>query len=245
MSFEMVTPKVLWPKQGAFSDLYFTGQAPKRSAQPDFSFESAIPSLGAAAAPPKVAWSKRLAVNRNAAPAVSSGGIVVPANWVASATNVPIIARFPAEEVVTHLYDADQTVTQPNKLGQVIPGIKVDASTTRQNGVNTHHLHRQGQNEADVQATRREITVPLARSVTFTDMIPSNLHAFVIGAKGKNIKSITYQTGARIKYPNRIPLPLPRLGSGRPGLQNEKRIPFTIDPGHRRRAPQQDYRLSE
>ncbi|KAE8214351.1 hypothetical protein CF327_g2221 [Tilletia walkeri] len=211
-----------------------SAQAPKRSAQPDFSSESAFPSLGAAAAPPKGSWSKKLAVNRNAAPASSSGGAAASANWASSAATVPVIARSSAQEVFTIPYDAEQAATQPNKLGQVIqrvqtkyPGIKVDASTTRKNGVTTFVV--KGQNEANVKAARREITVLLAKSVTLTVMIPSSLRAFVIGAKGKNLKSITDQTGVRINIPKQDPAAPPAPAQGDQDYEDEEQIPVTID----------------
>ncbi|CAD6974475.1 unnamed protein product [Tilletia controversa] len=209
--------------------------APKRSAQPDFSSESAFPSLGAAATPPKGSWSKKLATNRNAGPASSGGGAAAAANWASSAATVPVIARSSAQEVFTIPYDAESAAAQPNKLGQVIqrvqtkyPGIKVDASTTRKNGVTTFVV--KGQNEANVKAARREITVLLAKSVTLTLMVPSSLRAFVIGAKGKNLKSITDQTGVRINIPRQDPAaPAPTPAHGDQDFEDEEQIPVTID----------------
>ncbi len=52
---------------------------------------------------------------------------------------------------------------------------------------------------------KREITVLLAKHVSTQIMIPGSLRAFVIGAKGKNLKAITEQTGVRVNIPARDP----------------------------------------
>ncbi|KAK0544012.1 hypothetical protein OC846_006211 [Tilletia horrida] len=220
------------------------GQAgPKRgAAQPDFNSESAFPSLGAAAAPPKGSWSKKLAVNRSAGPSGSStgAGSAAPAsassNWSAAAATAPVIARSSAQETFTIPYDPEQAAVQPNKLANAIarvqtkyPGIKVDASTTRKNGITTFVI--KGQNEANVKAARREITVLLAKPVTLTIMIPASLRAYVIGSKGKNLKSITDQTGVRVNIPKSdntgaAAAPAP---AGDLDFEDEEQIPVTID----------------
>jgi len=211
-------------------------QGSRRSAQPDFDSESAFPSLGAAAAPPKGSWSKKLSTNRTASPAASGAGAAAaaPANWSATAATVPVIARSTAQEVFTIPYDPEQAATQPNKLGQAIqrvqtkyPGIKVDASTTRKNGITTFVV--KGQNEANVKAARREITVLLAKQVSLQVMIPNSLRAFVIGTKGKNLKNITDQTGVRINIPKQDPSAASTPAPADQDFDEEEQIPVTIE----------------
>ncbi|KAK0531315.1 hypothetical protein OC835_003218 [Tilletia horrida] len=208
--------------------------ANKRAAQPDFSSESAFPSLGAAAAPPKGSWSKKLAVGASGSGSAAAAASASPAaNW-----SLPVIARSTAQESFTIPYDPEQAALQPNKLGQVIqrvqtkyPGIKVDASTTRKNGITTFVV--KGQNEANVKAARREITVLLAKSVTLTVMIPASLRAHVIGAKGKTLKGITDQTGVRINVPKQDPNAVIAAASTTPAgeqdYDDEEQIPVTIE----------------
>lgn len=74
--------------------------------------------------------------------------------------------------------------------------VKVEASTTR--STNTTNFVVKGTSEANVKAARKELTVALAKRVTLEVMIPQSLRAFVIGAKGKNLKNIVEQTNCRV-----------------------------------------------
>lgn len=77
--------------------------------------------------------------------------------------------------------------------------IKIEASTTR--STNTTNFVVKGANEATVKAARKELSVSLAKRVTLEIPIPQSLRAFVIGAKGKNLKNITDQTNCRVNIP--------------------------------------------
>ncbi|PWN90372.1 hypothetical protein FA10DRAFT_266856 [Acaromyces ingoldii] len=170
------------------------------SSQPDFSSQSAFPSLGASVPAAKGQWSKKLsegASNGAAGRAAAAPGSA--SNWSGSA---PVIQRAIHQEVFS-LPASDELQSRLSQImGRVQTkhrSVKIEASTTRKTATTTFVV--KGPNEAAVKSARKELTVGLARNVSLTVMIPSSLRAFVIGAKGKNLKNITEQTGVRINIP--------------------------------------------
>lgn len=159
------------------------------------SSQSAFPSLGATAAAPKGQWGKKQPnVAAAAAPATSSAG------WAGGA---PVIQRAVFQETFAVPYNesnnakigaAMTTITKKYKNN-----VKVEASTTR--STNTTNFVVKGSSEAAVKAARKELTVALARRVQLEVFIPQSLRAFVIGAKGKNLKHITDTTGCQVNIP--------------------------------------------
>ncbi|CEH18177.1 Vigilin [Ceraceosorus bombacis] len=112
--------------------------------------------------------------------------------------------------------------------------IKIEASSTRKTGTTTFVI--KGNNEKEVKAARKELTVGLAKNVSLTVLIPSSLRAFVIGTKGKNLKTITDSTGVRINIPKAeegdagaaVQVPGP-AASGEIDYDAEPQITVTID----------------
>lgn len=160
-------------------------QGSGRTKQPDFSSESAFPSLGAAVNPAKGQWGNK------------------GSTWNGSA---PVIQRSVAQQTFSLSLSHDSV----NKLSSVMSkvqnkyrGVKIEASTTRKTGTTTFVL--KAADEAVVKNAKREITVLLAKHVSTQIMIPASLRAFVIGAKGKNLKTITEQTGVKVNVPPRDP----------------------------------------
>ncbi|KAJ1020599.1 hypothetical protein NDA16_003992 [Ustilago loliicola] len=160
-------------------------QGSARTKQPDFSSESAFPSLGAAVNPAKGQWGNK------------------GSTWNGSA---PVIQRSVAQQIFSLSLSHDSV----NKLSSVMSkvqnkyrGVKIEASTTRKTGTTTFVL--KAADEAVVKNAKREITVLLAKHVSTQIMIPASLRAFVIGTKGKNLKAITEQTGVKVNVPPRDP----------------------------------------
>lgn len=117
---------------------------------------------------------------------------------------VPVIQR------VTHQASVSLRLTddQLAKLSALLPkiqqscrGVRIEASTTRKTGITMFII--KGPSEAVVQQAKRELSVQLARKVQLTMLMPASLRAHVIGAGGKNIKTIIEQTGVRIQIPPR------------------------------------------
>ncbi|WFD18652.1 hypothetical protein MCAP1_000858 [Malassezia caprae] len=153
---------------------------PRRESRPDVSSQDAFPTLGASSA----------AASRAA-----------PTAWVSP---VPVIQRVMHQATVS-LRLTDEQLAKLNtllpKVQAKCPTVKMEASTTRKTGYTTFIF--KSTNEAAVQLAKKELTVQLARRITTIVLVPSSLRAHVIGAGGKNIKSITEQTGVRIHVPPR------------------------------------------
>ncbi len=160
-------------------------QGSGRSKQPDFSSESAFPSLGAGANPAKGAWGSK------------------GSSWTGSA---PVIQRSVAQQTFSLSLSHDSVAklsTVMSKVQNKYRGVKIEASTTRKTGTTTFVL--KAADDAVVKSAKREITVLLAKHVSTQIMIPASLRAFVIGAKGKNLKAITDQTSVKVNIPPRDP----------------------------------------
>ncbi|CAO1613311.1 unnamed protein product [Parajaminaea phylloscopi] len=172
-----------------------TGQAPVSTrktaeAQPDFSSNDAFPALGSLAAAPKGKWGKPLSGAAPAAAPVWSG-------------TAPVIQRAVFQESFTIPFNEANSARVSAAMTQIQKkyknAVKVEASTTRSTSITTFVV--KGANEAAVKSARKELTVALAKRVSLEVMIPQSLRAFVIGAKGKNFKAITEQTGCRVNLP--------------------------------------------
>ncbi len=170
------------------------------------SSESAFPTLGASASKSNSgsAWSKKLSSN-----GTSSGG----AGFAAA----PVIQRTILTETLVLPTSAELSAKVPSVLARVrtkyggpasaagagvgakAGAITIEASSTRKAGTTTFII--KGESEKTIKAAKRELSVALARNVTLSFVMPASLRAFVIGAKGKNLKSITEQTGVRINIP--------------------------------------------
>ncbi|EST07096.1 K Homology domain, type 1 [Kalmanozyma brasiliensis GHG001] len=160
-------------------------QGPGRSKQPDFSSESAFPSLGAGPGPAKGAWGSK------------------GSSWTGSA---PVIQRSVAQQTFSLSLSHDSVAklsTVMSKVQSKYRGVKIEASTTRKTGTTTFVL--KAADDAAIKSAKREITVLLAKHVSTQIMIPASLRAFVIGAKGKNLKAITEQTSVKVNIPPRDP----------------------------------------
>ena len=165
-------------------------QAPARAKQPDFSSESAFPSLGALANPSKSQWGGK-------------GSASGASTWHGSA---PVIQRAVTHQTFSLSLSHDSVAklsTVMSKVQNKYRGVKIEASTTRKTGTTTFVL--KAADEAAVKNAKREITVLLAKRVSTQIMIPASLRAFVIGTKGKNLKLITEQTGVKVHVPPREP----------------------------------------
>ena len=160
-------------------------QGSTRAKQPDFSSESAFPSLGATANPAKGQWGNKAST------------------WNGSA---PVIQRAVAQQTfslsLSH-ESINKLSTVMSKVQNKYRGVKIEASTTRKTGTTTFVL--KAADEAVVKNAKREITVLLAKHVSTQIMIPASLRAFVIGTKGKNLKAITEQTGVKVNIPKSDP----------------------------------------
>ncbi|CAO1623859.1 unnamed protein product [Sympodiomycopsis kandeliae] len=176
-------------------------QQPQRNrnqSQPDFSSQSAFPSLGSTAAAPKGQWGKK----PNVAPgsSASAGAGAAPGGWAGGA---PVIQRAVFQETFSVPYSESNNAKVGAAMTSITKkyknAIKVEASTTR--STSTTNFVVKGSNEAAVKAARKELTVALAKRVTFEVSIPQSLRAFVIGAKGKNLKHITETTGCQVNIP--------------------------------------------
>lgn len=154
------------------------------------SSQSAFPSLGAPAATPKGQWGKKPVV---ASTAPSTG-------WAGGA---PVIQRAVFQESFTVPYSDSNNAKVGAAMTQITKkyknSIKVEASSTRSAGTTSFVV--KGSNEAAVKAARKELTVALAKRVTLEVSIPQSLRAFVIGAKGKNLKQITDATSCQVNIP--------------------------------------------
>ncbi|SPO26104.1 related to SCP160 - involved in control of mitotic chromsome transmission [Ustilago trichophora] len=155
------------------------------SHQPDFSSESAFPSLGPAPNQPKGQWGNKAST------------------WNGSA---PVIQRSVAQQTfslsLSH-ESVNKLSTVMSKVQNKYRGVKIEASTTRKTGTTTFVL--KAADQAVVNSAKREITVLLAKHVSTQIMIPASLRAFVIGTKGKNLKAITDQTGVKVNIPKSDP----------------------------------------
>lgn len=125
---------------------------------------------------------------------------------------------------------------EPSRLKQVLTRLQaeyrkkdvtIEASSTR--SATTFVI--KGPKESTVKAARKELTIGLARNVSLTVMIPSSLTAFVIGAKGKNLKEIREKTGVNVNIPKQD-----NAANGQSGKQagdydysQDEQIAVTID----------------
>lgn len=160
-----------------------------KSQQPDITSEDMFPSLGASQSSARVSAPK---------------------------TAAPMIQRVMHQTTVSmHLSD-EQLVRLSSLLQRVqqkCRSVKIEASTMRKTGQTKFII--KGASESAVQEAKRELAIQLAERVTLTMLIPASLRAFVIGAGGKNIRSITDDTGVRIHIPPR----------------SEEQTPATDEPG--------------
>jgi transcription antitermination factor NusA-like protein len=189
-----------------------TSAKTRGSSQPDFESEDLFPALGASASSAKGKWGQK--------PASSM--------WSAAA---PVIQRTVHQEVLS-IPASEETSA---KLAQIIQrvqskhrDINVQASTTRK--MTTFVI--KGNDASSVKAAKRELTVGLARNVTLTLTIPASLQGYVIGQKGKNLKNITEQTGARIdiaKPEGGQESAAARRAGGDIDYENDEQIQVTIE----------------
>lgn len=105
--------------------------------------------------------------------------------------------------------------------------VSIEASSTRT--ATTFVI--KGPKESHVKAARKDLTVGLARNVSLSVMIPASLTAFVIGAKGKNLKEIREKTGVNINIPKQEHS---TNGHGKQAIGDidydlDEQIPVTID----------------
>lgn len=162
---------------GSDVDLAPQPTRPGKSLQPDVNSEDMFPSLGA-----------------------SQNG----ARTFTSKPAAPMIQRVMHQATVSLRLSDEQLLRLSSLLQRVqqkCSTVKIEASTMRKTG-HTKFIIR-GSSESAVQEAKRELTIQLAERVTLTMLIPASLRAFVIGAGGKNIRSITDDTGVRIHIPPR------------------------------------------
>ncbi|KAN0064474.1 hypothetical protein ACQY0O_002100 [Thecaphora frezii] len=202
----------------------------KKNVQPDFSSEMAFPSLGSAPTQPKGQWGKKLAPGSAAsAPnAKSPAGVGSASTWNGSA---PVIQR----SVQQHSFSLTISQETLAKLGTAMSrvqnkykSVKIEASTTRKAGATTFVLR--AADDASIKQAKKELTILLAKQVVIQVMIPASLRAFVIGAKGKNLRAITDQTGVRVNIPPRDPAADAAADASREvDYDEEEQIPVTIE----------------
>lgn len=173
-----------------------------------------FPSLTEAAPEPEPS---RPRAPRNARPDVyvaanSSSQDAFPTLGASAPRNTPKtwVSRVPVIQRVTHQATLPLTLAdeQLARLGDVLkrihdrfPGVTVEASTTRRTGSTVFII--KGPYDDAVDTVRRELAVQLARRVQLTVPVPMSLRAHVIGPGGRNVKSITEDTGVRITVPQR------------------------------------------
>lgn len=184
-----------------------------RSKQPDFSSESAFPSLGAGTNPAKGQWGNK------------------GSTWNGSA---PVIQRSVAQQTFSLTLSHESVAklsTVMSKVQNKYRGVKIEASTTRKTGTTTFVL--KAADDAVVKNAKREITVLLAKHVSTQIMIPASLRAFVIGTKGKNLKAITEQTGVKVNVPPRDPAADAESDANQRNntidYDNDEQIPVTLE----------------
>ncbi|UZJ52571.1 hypothetical protein CBS101457_001891 [Exobasidium rhododendri] len=158
--------------------------------QPDFNSESAFPSLGAGAPVAKGQWGKKPQL-QGAAPAAPI--------WTG---NAPVIQRAMFQETFSMPSSEESSRLMKKVMARLQleyknKDVNIEASSTRSS---TTFVVR-GPKESLVKAARKDLTVGLARNVTLSVMIPASLAAYVIGAKGKNLKEIREKTGVNITIP--------------------------------------------
>ncbi|PWY99832.1 hypothetical protein BCV70DRAFT_113463 [Testicularia cyperi] len=200
-----------------------------RNQQPDFSSESAFPSLGATSNTAKGQWGAKTGAHSAAGASSSARATGSASTWNGSA---PVIQRSVAQQSFSLSLSHDSVAKLSGVMSKVqnkYRGVKIEASTTRKTGTTTFVL--KAADEAVIKSAKREITVLLAKHVTVQLMIPASLRAFVIGTKGKNLKTITDQTGVKINIPPRDASEVAAEAAGpRDGdYENDEQIPVTLE----------------
>ncbi|SCV69949.1 BQ2448_1343 [Microbotryum intermedium] len=97
----------------------------------------------------------------------------------------------------------------PTTLGEVMkllmkrnPTVTVEASTVR--GTTTFIIKGKGSKaDDDVAKVKRDLLARLAKKVSIEIKVPASTRGFIVGAKGRTLKSITDSTGANVQLPNR------------------------------------------
>ena len=148
-------------------------------------------------------------------------------------TSADLQAKLPA--VLTRLRAKYGTTTSSAGagLGANAASVTIEALTTRKTNTTTFLL--KGNNEKTLAQVKKELIVALAKNVSVQVLIPTSLRAYVIGAKGKNLKAITDQTGVKINIPKQTAdeagaAPAPTGGDNKDDdYENEEQIPVTID----------------
>ncbi|WFD07238.1 hypothetical protein MVES1_002598 [Malassezia vespertilionis] len=159
-----------------------TTRAPKKvETQPDVSSEDAFPSLNT------------LSTGSSSKQAGSAWVSSVPV--IQRVTHQATVALNLGEEQLARLGQGLQRVQQKHR------SVKVEASSTRKTGNTTFII--KGPTDQVVQQVKRELTALFARKVSISVLVPASLRAYVIGAGGKNVKSITEETGVKINIPPR------------------------------------------
>ncbi|SGY13363.1 BQ5605_C010g05845 [Microbotryum silenes-dioicae] len=98
---------------------------------------------------------------------------------------------------------------EPTTLGEVMkllmkrnPTVTVEASTVR--GTTTFIIKGKGSKaDDDVAKVKRDLLARLAKKVSIEIKVPASTRGFIVGAKGRTLKSITDSTGANVQLPNR------------------------------------------
>lgn len=197
-----------------------------KSQQPDFSSESAFPSLGATPTAAKGQWGGKGVIGSAGTPSARSTGSA--STWNGS---VPVIQRSVAQQSFSLSLSSESVAKLSGVMAKVqnkYRGVKIEASTTRKTGTTTFVL--KAADETSIKNAQREITVLLAKHVSTQVMIPASLRAHVIGAKGKNLKLVTDQTGVKINIPPRDSASDADATGPKDGdYDNDEQVPITVE----------------
>ncbi|GAA5905478.1 hypothetical protein JCM8208_004292 [Rhodotorula glutinis] len=210
------------PKQGANG----TTAATKRNV--DVSDESAFPSLGAplAGSAPKSLWGAGggAALRAKQAPATTTTTTSAPSQSSRASTPAPASGGDAASTTLSlpvasiHISApsdqrrgprgfSNERREDPKTLGEVLKevmrrhdGVSIDASSSK---VTATFIIKARGARADERAERAkaELTAWLEKKVEDKVLVPKDLRAVIIGAKGRTLKSITDSTGCSIQIP--------------------------------------------
>ncbi|GAA5946161.1 hypothetical protein JCM3775_006301 [Rhodotorula graminis] len=208
------------PKQGANGT---SSTATKRNV--DVSDESAFPSLGAplAGSAPKSLWGAGggAALRAKQAPTTSAQsqssrastpapGTTAAADAASTTLSLPVASihiSAPSDHRRGPRGFSNERREAPTTLGEVLKevmrrhdGVTIDASSSK---VTATFIIKARGARADERAERAkaELTAWLEKKVEDKVLVPKDLRAVIIGAKGRTLKSITDSTGCSIQIP--------------------------------------------
>ena len=86
-----------------------------------------------------------------------------------------------------------------SQLMQRFNGVKLESSSSTAKGTTTILI--KAQRSQDIERVKRELMARIVKKVNETLQVPASTRAFIIGAKGRTLKSIVEETGVNIQIP--------------------------------------------